>query len=153
MTVKLEVGKKYCMRNGKKCLIVDKHENERNNPFVSYIYPDWELTCYGEKGNYRGFGEEHGYDIISEWTEPTDSYRDFIKQQHEYMKTHTQPPTETLRDEFAIAATQAIGWSGARNSFKINNKKLPTIEELSKYIATMSYIVADAMMKQREIKE
>jgi len=127
MTVKLEVGKQYRMRNGEKCLVVDKVRDR----FIAYNYKNMDTFGYGEDGlfAYDIDGKSSGVDIdiISEWTEPMTE----------------KPPTKTLRDEFAIAALNGVISEGGMC------KDDMYIEDFVEF----SYQVADAMMKQREIKE
>ena len=57
-------------------------------------------------------------------------------------------PGMSLRDYFAAKADVAA--YNPTQSFRMAHKKLPTIDELADYIATIRFIEADAMLSARQ---
>jgi len=138
MTVRLEVGKQYRMRNGEKCLVVDTQNDNDEYPFIVYRYDEKESEGVMANGKYSHMLGEHERDIISEWTEPMTADLSEIA----FGKTEYAPPTKTLRDEFAMCILNGM----------LSNTHLTEQKKMKELIAN-SYVIADAMMKQREIKE
>jgi len=99
MTVKLEVGKKYRMRNGGWCFVVDTCSS-RTYPFLIYIHGLAGTASFTEYGtpNQR---EESEYDIISEWKEPRTVYIN-VYDRHGLHITNCFYATRSMADEKSV---------------------------------------------------
>lgn len=68
MTIKLEPGKEYRRRDGKKCWTIGRQRADSGRPWVVEDEAG-NLYCLRDDGRFL-FGSDYPRDIESEWTEP-----------------------------------------------------------------------------------
>ena len=122
ITLKLEVGRTYCTRDGRMVLIKGRSLWRTNYIYDGYIEGNRKQYSWGEDG--REWGQRLGdCDIIAEWGK-------------EQPKEESDPePVKTLRDEFAMAALPSF---------------VVSIDCSFDDEAKNAYKAADAMLKARQ---
>lgn len=122
MSIKIEPGKSYRVRNGERWYCAGFSQRE-GYPFVMRGKEGYDYDFTADGKMFAGVPSD--FDVVAEWTEPD------------------APPTEqpeTLRDRFAMAALTGMLAATAHDS------NWPSPAE----IATRASEYADAMMEARE---
>lgn len=147
MTLKLEVGKSYRRRDGKRVNIV---ENKGPNTVFPFVSDDG--RCYSEKGRYVAY-TVCDFDIVAEWEEPlppgharlpcgktvdlTNPHGTAFGLLDEVYGVGTQDamrahggPYEVFSPEGWWQTPFSPSWHGG-NAFRVNPKCEPKVEELA----------------------
>ena len=154
MEMKLEVGKAYRTREGKR--IIAKIDDLGDD---MPIYCD--NDCWYERDG-RINTDDRELDIIAEWIDepspcckigkvtPKDSTTQQVKINNDLVDVPSLPETKTLRDEFAMAVAPAI-LVQISNTYR-RDKKFVTEQQVEAETAKLSFRLADAMLKARQVK-